>query len=217
MANRIRTEIEGRRLADWQIQQIGRELRVARIASGKRIVDVARQARLSAAQVSRIERGLLRSVRFVHLAAIGAAVGLKLVISAWPLIRRVLDKPQLELFDRLLKRVHASWRWETEVPMPKLGDLRAADARGSIPGCTVVVELLARFSDFQAQSRAALLKKRDLAADRLLLVIYGSTTNRKALREAGTAVRAQFPLDTRQVLRAMSEGRDPGADGIVLL
>ena len=209
--------MEARRLADWQIQHIGRELRIARIASGKRLIDVARLAGISAAQVSRIERGRLRSVRFMQLALIGAAVGLKVVVSAWPLVRRVLDKPQLELFDRFLARVHPSWQWETEVPMPLAGDLRAADARGRIPGCAVMVELIARFSDFQAQSRSALLKKRDLGADRLLLVIYGTTTNRQALREAGAAVRAQFPLDTRRVLLPMAEGRDPGADGIVLL
>jgi transcriptional regulator with XRE-family HTH domain len=217
MANRVRVAVEARRLADWQIQHIGRELRIARIASGKRLVDVGRLAGISAAQVSRIERGRLRSVRFMQLAMIGAAVGLKVVVSAWPLIRRALDKPQLELFDRFLARVHPSWRWETEVPMPRAGDLRAADARGRIPGCAVMVELISRFSDFQAQTRSALLKKRDLGADRLLLVVYGTTTNRRALREAGSALRAQFPLDTRRVLLAMGEGLDPGADGIVLL
>jgi hypothetical protein len=107
--------------------------------------------------------------------------------------------------------------WATEVPMPLPGDLRAADAVARMPGCTILFELYTRLTDFQAQSRSAILKKRDLPADRLVLVFAGTTTNRRALRELGQAAHLDFPLGTRAVLRALAEGRDPGADGIVVL
>ena len=203
--------------ATWQLLEIGREVRIARIAAGMRLVDVARQARTSASQLSRIERGRLPSVSYRLLAKSGAVVGLKLSVKAYPGRRRLLDRPQLDLLNRLRARAHPSWRWETEVPMPIPGDLRAADARASRPGCVLVAELWSRLSDFQAQSRAALLKQRDLGADRLLLVLWGTTANRKALREGGDALRVSFPLGTRQVLAALAAGRDPGANGIVVL
>ena len=203
--------------ATWQLLEIGREVRIARIAAGMRLVDVARQARTSASQLSRIERGRLPSVSYRLLAKSGAVVGLKLSVKAYPGRRRLLDRPQLDLLNRLRARAHPSWRWETEVPMPIPGDLRAADARASRPGCVLVAELWSRLSDFQAQSRAALLKQRDLGADRLLLVLWGTTANRNALREGGDALRASFPLGTRQVLAALAAGRDPGANGIVVL
>lgn len=197
--------------------QIGRELRIARIATGKRLVDVAPVAKTSASQLSRIEHGKVPSVSYLLLGRVGAVVGLKLSIRAFPGRRRLLDGPQLELFHRLRSRSHGSTRWETEVPVPIPGDLRAADARATLPGCSIVFELVTRLSDFQAQSRAALLKQRDFKADRLVLVLFGSTANRAALREAGDTARASFPLRTREVLRALAAGQDPGANGIVLL
>jgi transcriptional regulator with XRE-family HTH domain len=217
MANRVRPTTEAVRLAEWQLVQIGRELRVARIAAGKRLLDVARAVRVSPSYVSRIERGRRLGTPYRLLAEIAGYLGLKLSLQAFPALRRLLDAPQLALFKDLRTRCHTVWSWETEVPMSKPGDLRAADARATRPGCSVMFELLTRFSDFQAQSRAALLKQRDIAADRVVLVILGSNANRRALREAGDAVRASFPLGTRTVLRALARGEDPGANGIVLL
>jgi len=217
MVNRTRPVPDADQSATWQLLEIGREVRIARLAAGMRLLDVARQVRTSASQMSRIERGRVPSVSYRLLAKSAAVVGLRLSVKAFPGRRRLLDKPQLDLLNRLRSRAHPSWRWETEVPMPIPGDLRAADARATRPGCVVVAELWSRLSDFQAQSRAASVKQRDLGADRLLLVLWGTSANRRALREGGEAVRASFPLGTRQVLAAMSAGQDPGANGIVLL
>jgi hypothetical protein len=101
--------------------------------------------------------------------------------------------------------------------MPIAGDYRAADARATIPGCSVAIELWTRLADVQAQTRAALLKGRDLRAHRVLLVVRASRANRLALREAGVDGLASFPLATRAVMSALSDGRDPGANGIALL
>ncbi len=208
---------EAERLVSWTLLEIGRELRIARVNSGMRQGDVARLTHTSAAQMSRIEGGRVPSVSYRQLARAASAVGMKLTLKAWPAHRRLLDRPQLGLFNDFRGRSHAVWHWQAEVPMPILGDLRAADAVATRPGCRIVVELITRLADFQGQSRAALIKQRDLGADRVLLVIAGTTTNRQALREAGDAIRASFPLGTRDVLQAMALGRDPGANGIVLL
>jgi len=80
-----------------------------------------------------------------------------------------------------------------------------------------MVEVMTRLADVQAQVRAARRKQRDLGAERLILVIGGTTANRRALTDAGAVLRDAFELDTRTTLQALAAGIDPGADGIVLL
>lgn len=217
MPTRVQPLAEAEWLTRRQLLDAGRELRIARVASGYRLRDLERQTGISASQISRIERGKHSAVAYAQLTAIAAAVGLKLHVTLVPARRRILDQPQVRLFATLRQRAGPAWKWSTEVPMPIAGDLRAADAVGRIPGCVIEVELINRFSNFQLQARAALLKGRDLRADRVVLVIRATATNREALREAGPALASSFPLGTRHVLRALAEGRDPGGNGIVLL
>ena len=208
---------EANRLTAWQLMEIGREIRLGRITGGRTQRAVAESVGTSVARISRIERGLVPTVTLRQLARIAAAVGLKLYIRAFPARRRLLDQPQQDLLSELQRRAHSSWRWESEVPMPIAGDLRAGDARSSVPGCSVLYELWTRLADWQAQTRSALLKQRDLGADRVVLVLRATHANREALRQAGPAARETFPLQGRQVLRALGEGRDPGANGILFL
>ncbi|MDP9270420.1 MAG: helix-turn-helix domain-containing protein [Chloroflexota bacterium] len=217
MANRSRPVYEAERLSDRHIAQIGADLRGARIAAGKTLADAGRAIGLSASQVCRIERGLVRGVPYRRLAQFAGAVGLRLSLKSYPGGRRLLDQPQLNLLRDLLARTHPSWKWSTEVPMPIAGDLRAADARSSLATCSVVYELCTRLSDVQGQTRAGLLKKRDLAATCLVMVVRATHANRRALRLAGPGIEVDFPLGTRTVLKALAEGRCPEADGIVLI
>lgn len=101
--------------------------------------------------------------------------------------------------------------------MPIEGDLRAADAVLRNGTGTIVVEAITRIADFQAQSRAALAKKRDLHATRLILLIANTKANRRTLRVAADVAAASFPLGTREMVRALEAGEDPGADGIVVM
>ena len=217
MANRVNPLHEAHRLATWQLLEAGREIRVARLTAGKRQRDVANAVGTSIAHISRIERGLVPSITYRQLARVAAAVGLKLYLRAYPSIRRLLDQPQLDLLAELRRRAHPRWTWATEVPMPIQGDLRAADAVATMPGCSLLTELWTRLADWQAQSRGALLKQRDLKADRLLIVLRATHANRRALRQADSAARASFPLESREILRALADGRDPSANGILFL
>lgn len=197
--------------------EIVRELRVARLTSGLRQRDVARALGISPASVCRIERGEVARVSLRTLSRFAGAVGLVLWVRAYPAGRRLLDAPQLTLFGHFRQATHTSWGWQTEVPMPIAGDLRAADVRGSIRGCVVMVELITRIVDFQAQSRSALLKKRDLHADRLVLVVAATKANRRAVHELEDAHAASFPVSSRAATAALRAGRDPGGDALVLL
>ena len=216
MPGRTRIDYEAIRLAEDQLRQIGRELRVARILAGLTQLQVARAIGTSNAQVCRIERGGVPKVSFRQLVRFGGAVGLRVWMRAYPGGRRLLDAPQLALLTRFRGRSQ-TWECRTEVTMPIEGDLRAADAVLRNVTCTIVVEAITRLADFQAQSRSGLAKKRDLGADRLVLLIANTRANRRALREATDIALASFPLMTDAVMRSLEAGEDPGADGIVLL
>lgn len=208
---------ESARLAAWLLKDLGRELRVARILGGLTQARVAEQLGKSRSYISRVENGLVASLRVADLTRHASIVGLKLYAKLFPAGRRVMDAAQLALLERFRTRIAEAWTVELEVPMPIPGDLRAADALISVPGCRCMVEVITRMADFQAQLRSTRLKQRDLGADHLILVILGSSTNRRVLREAAGAVAVAFPLDTKAALRLLSIGTDPGADALILL
>ena len=196
---------------------IGRELRVARILAGLTQKQVAATLRTSPSHVSRAEHGLIRGLTMAQLHQHAAAVGLKPYVNLYPLVARPLDRAQLHLFERFRSRIGAAWNVTLEATMPIQGDLRAADAVLAIPGCRCVVEIITRLADFQAQLRSARRKVRDLGADRLVLVVAATPTNRRAIRDSGRAVDDAFPVRTKQALHRLAAGTDPGGDALVLL
>lgn len=182
-----------------------------------RQADVARLTGTSTSQVCRIEHGQPPGLTIEALSRQAAAVGLRPSLKLYPLGRRLLDGPQSDLLARFRSRLHPSWTWETEVPMPITSDLRSGDCRITIPGCSVLVEAYTRLSDWQAQSAAAARKKRDLNATRLILLLAATRANRQAAAEAGAISNGSFPLRTKAALATLAAGRDPGADAIVFL
>jgi transcriptional regulator with XRE-family HTH domain len=217
MATRTSPTHEARRLATWLLSDIARELRLARTTSGMRQADVARALGTSKSRICRVEHARVAGLSIRAVAMHGAAVGLKLSVRLYPLGRRLLDRPQLELLARFRTRIHETWTWETEVPMPIARDLRSTDCRITVDGCSIAVEAITRLADFQAQTRAATLKKRDVAADRLILLVAATHANRRALAEASGVIGASFSMGSRAVFRALADGHDPGADAILLL
>jgi transcriptional regulator with XRE-family HTH domain len=203
--------------ATWLLQRLGRELRLARIAAGTSQSEVGRRLGISKSAVSRVERSVDPVVSVVALQRHASAVGLQLSVRLYPGGRRVLDAPQLALLGRLRVPLEAAWRWELEVPVPILRDMRAADARLTRDGITIVVEAITRLSDVQAQVRAAQLKARDMNATRLILLVAASRANRGALRESLPIVRAAFQTGTRRLVTLLAEGRDPGGDCLLVL
>jgi transcriptional regulator with XRE-family HTH domain len=206
-------ESRGQQLA----RQVGRDIREARLAAGVSQTDVARAAAISQSRISRIERGIGRGATLVELSRVASLVGLKLWIQCFPVFDRLRDEAQVRLLDRFSSRFAPIVVWRTEAPMPIPGDLRAVDGLATIPGCRVAVEAWMRLSDLQAQARAAELKRRDLGADRLVILLADTPHNRRMLRASEVAIRHSFPLGTRAIMAALADGRDPGGDGVVLV
>jgi transcriptional regulator with XRE-family HTH domain len=217
VANRISKLAEANSRARRLLADLGSELREARIGRGLRLTDVARAAGASASHISRIERGLTRDLGFLHLVRHGAVVGLKLHARFYPAGGGLRDAAQIDLLRRLRGRIEDRWSWTLEAPLNIPGDLRAFDALLTSPGATIAVEAITRLRDAQAQLIAATIKQRDGNVPRLVLLIKATDHNRTALSPAADVLATGFPLGTRATLKALSEGTDPGDNGIVLL
>jgi transcriptional regulator with XRE-family HTH domain len=217
MSVRTHVMVAARQRARAARIETGAAIRSARMAAGLPIGTVSRAVGRSESWLSRLERGVAPSVLLEDLFVAAAAAGLRLWIRSYPGERAIADAPQLELLRRFRARVGDAWHWELEVAMPIAGDRRAADAvirRGDV---VVMVEAFTRLADAQAQMRAVHLKARDLSATRLVLVLAATRANRRSLAAARAVVLEGYPLGTRATLAALSAGRDPGANGIVLL
>jgi transcriptional regulator with XRE-family HTH domain len=205
--------ILGRRLQT----DLGSELREARLARGLRQTDVARATGVSHATISRTELGLAKDLSIAATVRHGAVVGLKLHARFYPTGGGLRDAAQLDLLRHLRARIGDRWSWQLEAPLNIAGDLRAFDAILSNATVTIAIEAITRLRDAQAQLRAAALKQRDGQVPRLILLIKTTQHNRDALASAADVLATSFPLGTRATLKALSEGEDPGDNGIVLL
>lgn len=196
------------------------ELVNARVNGGLSLREVAGKLGISVDRLKRAERGDPNVLTIDLAARIAAVVGMQLAASLHPNGDPVRDRAHLALLERFRARLHAGLSWRTEVPMPIAGDLRGADGviGGGFGGGfgTILVEAETRLTDLQAVERKALLKKRDLGADRLILLIADTPNNRKVL-DLHPELRERFPIGTRKCLAALARGEDTGGDCLVML
>jgi transcriptional regulator with XRE-family HTH domain len=218
MPVRIAPATEAERDARRQLASLARELRIARLTNGLSQAEVARRVGTSRTWVSRAERGTSRAISLAALVQHAAAVGLQLRVRAHPLRHVPLDAGQLAVLGRLRARLPpAAWGWQLEVPMPLPGDLRAADALLTSPAGTVLIEAETRLVDLQAQLRRAQVKRRELHADRLVLLVADSRANRRVLRESSDILQAAFGVAPRTALKALAAGQLPATDALLAL
>lgn len=217
MPNRTRGVDEARRGWHQRRVSIGTDLRTHRLMAGASQTDVGSAIGVSASEVSRREHGNAPTVSALSMSEHAAAVGLRLVITMYPTGGGVRDAGQLRYTHRFLERVSDTFLRELEAPIPLPGDLRAVDVVLRATGCLIAVEVITRLGDVQAQVREARLKARDIGATRLVIVVAGTHANRRALELARPALTGAWDLDTRRVMAALSAGRQPDSDAIVLI
>lgn len=217
MTNRTNPIHDATRRAAWVHLQVCRDLRVARIVAGLTQRQVGVRIRRSASWVSRLEAGKVRTISLVELARVAAAVGLNLHVTTFPAGRRPLDAPQVALLESFNRRLHPSWRRRMEVPVPIPGDHRAIDEVIRTDICSCAVEAYTRLADGERQVRSARTKQRDVGVTRLILLVKGSRANRRLLHELGPLILEEFPIGTREAMKALAAGRDPGGDCLILL
>ena len=202
---------------------VGREFLTARANSGLSQDAVSAAAGMSRPQYGRVERGLAPEVSVATIARIAAVLGLDSSLRFYPVADPVRDAAHVALLERLHAICHPSLTWRTEVAFPRSGDLRARDAVVSglrsetARPIRVGVEAETRPDDVQALERKLALKERDGDVDRVVLLLADTRHNRTFLRGPGESLRHRFPMNGRRTLEALAVGRDPGANGIVLL
>ena len=196
---------------------MGQEVRGARLAAGLSQLVAGGAAGMSHAQLGRIERGELRELTVDQLSRACAAVGLRLVVRAYPDGDPVRDAAQLALLERFRACLPPGTRWRTEVPLPIAGDRRAWDGVATLRDGVLGVEAESRLRDMQALERRLGLKLRDGGLDRLVLVVSDTRSNRRVLDLHRDVLRSLLPLDGRDILRALRSGHLPEASGLVLL
>jgi hypothetical protein len=164
-----------------------------------------------------LERGKYANVPFVIVAQFLSVTGLELSARAYPVGGGLRDVAQIRLLDRLRARASPEIRWQTEVPIPIQGDLRAWDAVLRVGSISIGVDAETRLRDFQAVDRRLMLKARDSGIDCVILLVSATGTNRAILREAGGFARINHPISSSDTMGCLESGRDPGGNAIVLL
>jgi transcriptional regulator with XRE-family HTH domain len=127
MASRVRRIDQAKAHIGVVIGNVGKELRTTRISAGRSQRVIAHAARISQAQLARIELGKHEHVSLSTLITIATMEGLKLVVSLYPDGDVIRDAAQPEPLRRLRRRLGDAWRWRYEVLVAP-GDQRAWDA-----------------------------------------------------------------------------------------
>jgi transcriptional regulator with XRE-family HTH domain len=194
--------------------EISRAIRLARRSRGLSQTVVARAVGVSQSQLSRIERGVA-DAGLVRLAVIARVVGLDLVASLYPSGPPLRDAGHVNLLDRLVRLLPPTYRWRTEVPLPRSGDQRAIDAMVVAPRINAGFEIESKPLDAQDVARRVLLKRRDAGLTAMILVLPDTMANRTAVAAAAPTLRAAFPVGARSVLAELRSGRCQAGNGIV--
>ena len=220
MAVRQRRRDLGAALGRSLVSSVGQEFHRARTNANLSQAAVGNAAGLSRSQYGRIERADAPEVSIQVVARVAAALGLDTSLRFYPVADPVRDGAHRALLERVKARLHPSLRWETEVPFPRSGDLRAWDATasgftGSRGRCGFEAET--RPNDAQALDRKLALKVRDGDVAVVVLVLADTRHNRTFLRSGGRALKARFPADGARVLEPLAAGRMPEGNAIVLL
>jgi transcriptional regulator with XRE-family HTH domain len=203
----------GARLAD-ELARMGWE---ARLSLGLSRAAIAAAMHVSASKLARWEhaRHPLPDVR--EAARWMRTVGLDLTLACYPAAGPLRDVAHTRLISRLLAILPAGLPHWLEAPMPIAHDQRAWDVLIAIGGARVGVVAETRMRDWQALLRREQAKARDSQVDHLLLVLASTRANRRAVHDAGAALRTVLPLDGRTVRAALRGRRDPGAGGLLFI
>ena len=195
----------------------GTEIRTARQDRNLSLREIGRAVGLSASQVSRIERGLIRRVSVRDLYRLGAVVGLEMSVRFYPGGQPIRDAAHLALLGDLRAKLPRSLGWTAEAPLPSVGDRRAWDAVVRGPGWHYGVEAETAPRDVQGLIRRLALKQRDGHVDGVILLLRATATGRAFLELGREALASFFPVDGRHALGRLAAGADPGGNAIVVL
>lgn len=201
--------------------RFGYELRIARVTAGLTQGRLGSIAGVTQQLVSLVEGGDPRvslDVRCRLAAGCGHEVGWRLYPVATVRLR---DSGQLGLAQSIVQSLHVTWQARLEVPVSP-GTAQAADIVLARPDELVQIEVERSLVDFQAQLRAAQLKRESLAQAherpiRLVIAVPDTTTTRVRLSPHADVLRTTMPVTSRRIAAALRSGEPVGGDGILFV
>ena len=206
--------------ADELAARFARELLAARAAAGLTQRQLSRRARVSQPFVSQAERGQkVPSLRVMHRLA--SATGHDLSIRLFPAEGvRLRDSGQLRVAELIRGAVHGGVRVRLEVPVAPPPDRRAADMVLQTTSDVVEVEIERALLDFQAQLRAAQLKRTAMAgqlgrAVHLVMAVPDTRRNRAVVLDHRQIVESALPIPSRRIWASLRSGNSVGGDGLL--
>jgi transcriptional regulator with XRE-family HTH domain len=216
MANRQRLLTMGIRRGERFCSEFGQTIRDARLGLGLTQHQLGQFVRMSESQIGRIERAMPPYADFIEASKLAQVLGLELSVKCFATGAAVRDVGHVRLLDRLRAETPlVDWSLEHAIPIP--GDPRAWDARAVVDGTAIGVAAETRLHDVQALLRREHGKMRDSDVELLILLVLGSRANRETLRHIRESLRTDLPLDSREMLAALRQGKAPSGSGIILL
>jgi transcriptional regulator with XRE-family HTH domain len=201
-----------------QADGVGSDVKAARAHRGVTREQLAARAGVSEDSVRRIELGDPH-VQLNTLCAVGEAIGLDVVVKAYPGRQASLrDRRQLATAEAICSIAHARWTAELEVAAGIRGE--ATDVCFFSATEILATEIDRLLLDFQDQYRRQ-ARKRDYLAERherpvrLVMVIEDTARNRNAIAPHREFLRRVLPAGSREILKALRTGADLGRDGIL--
>lgn len=198
--------------------RFGRELRLAAIGLPQR--EIARRAGVSQSLVSRSTRAVVMP-SLELMVRLSAAVGHRFSFKLYPDDGVGLhDSGQLELANIVSRAVHGTWRIALEVPVAAPPDRRAADVVLEHRLETIALEIERGLYDFQAQLRAAQLKRAALSErlGRSVALVVGvpdTESARRKLRPHGMTIQTALPIPSRRAWASLRSGEPIGGDALI--
>lgn len=193
------------------------ELRRARATLGLSRATIATAAGVARSTVERVEAADPH-VQLDTLTAVAAAIGIDLVLRAYPASRQPRDTRHMAIIEMLRSAASPVWRPGLEIRAGVHGE--AADLVLAGPDEILHFEAVRKLTDVQAQLRPA-QAKRDYLSERysrpvrLVLAVEFTQGNRSAVAAHESLIRSQLPATSRMVMSALRNGRPLGMDGLV--
>jgi transcriptional regulator with XRE-family HTH domain len=205
---------------DDAAEAFGRELRTARSVAGLSQRELAKRSGLSQAAISRFESALA-SPDLRSIARLAGGVGHRLSVRLFPADGiRLRDSGQLAVAEQIRAAAHPSWQVRLEVPVGLPPDRRAADMVLGGPDEAILVEIERGLRDFQAQLRAAQLKRVALTerlgrSVRLVIAVPDTVAARRAIVPHAQIVRSALPVSSRAAWASVRSGAALAGDALL--
>jgi hypothetical protein len=197
---------------------VASEVGVARRIAGVSLTTAAARARVARSTWVRVEAGS-PSIALGTLVSVVDAVGLDLVVRTYPSGGpRLRDHRQLEIAGDLARAAARAWRVELEALAGEHGQAIDVVLWGADE--ILAIEVERRMVDFQAQFRAASLKREWLAARharpvRVVLAVEDTHRNRLAIAPHVFGIERAMSAGSRAVMGAIRSGARLGSDGLL--